>query len=80
MPYDSSSGGDIPIPSNSSKESLILLGHKINAIDNLLQLFEDNCDNRIGVFKENMSEIFKTVPISFPPKNKNKNIRKLSKQ
>ena len=33
-----------------------------------LQLFYDNYQNRIAIYKINMSELFQTIPKSIPPK------------
>ena len=68
IPDYASSGGDVPIPSTSSKESLISLGQKINFIDNWLQCFEDSYDNKIFISRRNMSELFKTIPKLLPAK------------
>ena len=64
MHDDASRGVGIPIPSTSSKESLFSLGRTINFIENCLQCFEVNYDNRITIYKRNIIKLFKTVPKS----------------
>ena len=56
------------IPSTSSKETLLLLGHIINFIDNWPQCFEFNDQNRIMIYKRKMNESFKLFRKSLPPK------------
>ena len=62
MTHDASSGGEIPMPSTSSKEELLSLGHKIKFIENWIPCFEVNYQNRIMIYKINISELFKTNP------------------
>ena len=68
MPSDKSSSIGLPMTSTSSKKSLYSLGHKINFLDNWLQLFHENYQNRISIHTNNMSELFKIIPKSLPPK------------
>ena len=68
MPDDTSSGSVRPMPIASYKVSLISLGQTINFIDNWLKCFEDNYDKKIMIYKEKMSELFKTIPTLLPPK------------
>ena len=68
MPDDESIVGGIQIPSKSSKESIFSLGHTINFIENLIQCFEVNYHKIIIIYKIKMSELFKTIPKSLPPK------------
>ena len=83
MSDDASNGGGIPIPSTLSKEALYSLGKTINFIENWIQCFEVNHENRIMIYKTNMSEVFKRIPKSLSPKlpdDSKRNIRKLSMQ
>ena len=62
IPDYSSSGGVIPMPSMSSKQSLLSFGHTINFIGNWPQCFEVNYHSRIAIFKINKIELFRTIP------------------
>ena len=64
-----SSDGGRPMPSKSSKESLLSLGHTINFIENWLQCFEVNYQNIMMICKRRTSELFKTTPKTLLPKN-----------
>ena len=52
-------GGGIPMANTSSKEEIISLGQTIKSIDNCIQCFEVNYENRINSYKINTSELFK---------------------
>ena len=65
------SGGGRPMPNKSSKHSLFSLGHTMKLFEILLQLFEVNYENRIMIYKINISELLKTIPKSLPPKSPN---------
>ena len=83
IPDYTSSGNVITMPINPFKGEIISLGQTINFIDNWLQWFEDNYDNRILIYKESTSKSFKKIPISLPPKNlviTKKKTRQLSMQ
>ena len=69
IPDDASSGGGRPLPITPYKGSLISLGITINFIYNWIKLFEENYYRIIMTYKEKMSEFFKTIPTSLPPKN-----------
>ena len=68
MPDDASIVCVRPLSSTSSKGAIILLGHGINFIDNWLQQLEDNYNKRIVIYKENTSDLFKSVPTQLQPK------------
>ena len=71
MPDDASIGVVIPMPILSFKETCYSIFQTIKFIDNWLQWFEVNYENIIIIYKENMSELFKTIPKSLPPKSLN---------
>ena len=50
MPDDASSGIGIPMQIAPPKEALVSLSQTINFIDNSIQCFEDNYDNRIIIY------------------------------
>ena len=56
MTSDASSGGGRSMPSTSSKKALYSLGHTINFLDNWLQCFGGNYQNRIAIYKNKMRE------------------------
>ena len=68
MHDDAISGDRISLPISTFKVALISLGWTINFIDNRLQCFENNYDRIIVSYKENMSELFKTIPTLLPQK------------
>ena len=68
MPDDASIVCVRPLSSTSSKGALILLGHTINFIDYWLQWLEEKYNKRIVIYKENMSDQFKSVPTQLQPK------------
>ena len=81
IPSYASSGSGIPIPSKSYKKAHYSLGHTINSLENWLQCFDGNYHNKIAIYKRKMSELFKIIPISLPPKKVtiiNKNFRQKS--
>ena len=59
MPEYASSGSGRPIPSKIYKEAILSLAHTINFIDNCIQCFEVNYDNRLAIYKRKMSEYSK---------------------
>ena len=65
MTDDASSVSLIPMSSTSSNEALFPLGHTINFIDNWFHCFEVNYQNRITIYKRNMSEFSKTTQNHF---------------
>ena len=69
IPYDASIAVSRPMSIKSSKGSIISFCQTINFIDNWIQYFEDNYDNHIVIYKENMSVLFKTIPTYIPPRN-----------
>ena len=68
MPSDARSGSGISMPSNSYKKAMYSLGQKINFLDNWLQCFDENYQNKIAIYNIKMSELFKTIPKKLPPK------------
>ena len=70
IPSDASIFGEIPMTSMSSKKSLYSLVHTYNFLDNWIQCFDEDYQNRIAIYKSNMSELFETIPKSLPPPKK----------
>ena len=68
MPDDASIGGGRSIPITSSKGALISISQTINFIDNWLQRFEYNNDERTMIYKEKTSELLKNIPKLIPIK------------
>ena len=68
IPSDASIFGEIPMTSMSSKKSLYSLVHTYNFLDNWIQCFDEDYQNRIAIYKSKMSELFETIPKSLPLK------------
>ena len=69
IPGDASSGFVRPMSRTSYKEALLSLGQSMKFIDNCIQCFEFNYENKL-IYKINMSELFKTTPKSISTKKR----------
>ena len=63
---DVSNGGGCPIPSNSTKEALDLLGATINFIDCGIKVLEHNVLEYCNMYVFNMRKLFQKVPVEIP--------------
>ena len=68
FPDNGISGGGRQFLISSSKEAIVSLVHTINFIDNCIQCSEGNYYDIIELNKQNMNELFTTIPISLPTK------------
>ena len=68
-PGNKSSGAERPIKNNPTKYAIASIGLTLNLINNWIQCFESNYTGRTLLYKEKMTELFKTINLTLPVKN-----------
>ena len=57
-------GGGRPLIDGSTTDTLISLDHTLNSIDSWIQSFEENYYLRTMMYLENISELFRNIPLT----------------
>ena len=64
--YDTSSGGGIPLTSNSTKDVLVSFGLTLNFIDSWLKSPKEKYLPQTTIYCEEMCELFKNITVTIP--------------
>ena len=72
-----SSGGGCPLPSNSTTETLVLLGATIDFIGCLIKALKQNVLERCNMYVLNMNKLFQKILVELPKQPSPKEKREL---